>query len=86
MRNVFEKDVINLDERVNICFMVMNGDMFTLFPGPFKENKWLAALDAAPETVNQSPYDNGWMIKLKVTATAEVDALLSAGDYEKSIT
>jgi len=43
MRNVFEKDVINLDERVNICFMVMNGDMFTLFPGPFKENKWLAA-------------------------------------------
>ena len=24
------------------------------------------ALDGAPETVNQSPYDDGWMIKLKV--------------------
>jgi glycine cleavage system H protein len=44
------------------------------------------ALDGAPETVNQSPYDNGWMLKLKVTAAADVDALLSAGDYEKSIT
>jgi len=43
MRNVFEKEVINLDERVNICFMVINGDMFTVFPGPSKENKWLAS-------------------------------------------
>jgi glycine cleavage system H protein len=41
------------------------------------------ALDAAPETVNQSPYDNGWMIKLKVAKPDEAGALLSADDYSK---
>ncbi|HZL10930.1 MAG TPA: cytochrome c biogenesis protein CcsA [Prolixibacteraceae bacterium] len=39
-RNVYEKELINLDERVNICFMVINGDMFGLFPGPTKDIKW----------------------------------------------
>ena len=41
------------------------------------------ALDAAPETVNQSPYDNGWMLKLKVANPGEAGALLSADDYSK---
>jgi len=41
-RNVYEKELINIDERVNICFMIINGDMFSLFPGPTKENKWFA--------------------------------------------
>ncbi|MBV5348403.1 cytochrome c biogenesis protein CcsA, partial [bacterium] len=40
MRNVFEKELINLDERVNICFMIVNGDMFALFPGVTKDVKW----------------------------------------------
>lgn len=39
-RNVYEKEIINLDERVNICFMVINGDMFALFPGITKDVKW----------------------------------------------
>ena len=41
-RNVYEKELINLDERVNICFMVVNGDMFALFPGTTKDVKWAA--------------------------------------------
>jgi glycine cleavage system H protein len=41
------------------------------------------ALDGAPETVNQSPYDNGWMLKLKVANPDEAGALLSADDYSK---
>lgn len=40
-------------------------------------------LDSAPETVNQSPHDDGWMLKLKPSAAAELDALLSPADYEK---
>jgi glycine cleavage system H protein len=42
-----------------------------------------AALDAAPEKVNQSPFDQGWMIRLKLANPAEADALLSAEDYAK---
>ncbi|HAQ18783.1 MAG TPA: hypothetical protein DCR40_06035 [Prolixibacteraceae bacterium] len=42
-RNVYEKEIINVDERVNICFMIVNGDMFSLFPGRLKETKWWAS-------------------------------------------
>jgi cytochrome c-type biogenesis protein CcsB len=41
-RNMYEKELINLDERVNICFMIVNGDMFALFPGKTKAEKWAA--------------------------------------------
>ena len=40
------------------------------------------ALDDSPETVNEDPYGEGWMIEVKLTDPAELDALLSAGDYE----
>lgn len=43
MRNMLEKEIINVDERVNICFMVVNGDMFAMFPGPTKADKWIPA-------------------------------------------
>ena len=42
-----------------------------------------AALDGAPEKVNQSPFDGGWMIKLKIATAADVGALLSPDDYSK---
>lgn len=44
-----------------------------------------AALNGAPETVNKSPYDDGWMLKLKPANAADVKALLSADDYAKQI-
>jgi glycine cleavage system H protein len=40
-------------------------------------------LEAAPETVNQDPYDKGWMVKINLSNPAEVDELLSAEDYAK---
>ncbi|MFA5057086.1 MAG: glycine cleavage system protein GcvH [Opitutaceae bacterium] len=44
------------------------------------------ALEGAPETVNQSPFDRGWMIKLKLADPAAAGALLSAADYAKLTT
>jgi len=38
------------------------------------------ALSGAPELVNQSPYTDGWMLRVKLSATPE--GLLSAADYE----
>jgi glycine cleavage system H protein len=43
------------------------------------------ALDSTPETVNRSPFDDGWLIRLKVANPAEAGALLSADDYSKLI-
>jgi glycine cleavage system H protein len=43
------------------------------------------ALAATPEKLNQDPHGEGWLVKIKVSAPAEVDALLSAADYQKFI-
>jgi glycine cleavage system H protein len=43
-----------------------------------------AALDANPEMVNQSPYTDGWMVKISF-AVASVDTLLSADEYKALI-
>jgi glycine cleavage system H protein len=40
-------------------------------------------LNDTPEVVNADPYDGGWMVKLKMSNTGEVDALLSAAEYEE---
>lgn len=40
-----------------------------------------AALDGAPEIVNQDPYTAGWMLKVKLSAAPE--GLLDAAAYEQ---
>jgi glycine cleavage system H protein len=42
-------------------------------------------LDSAPEKVNQSPYGDGWIIKIRVGNTADLESLLSPEDYERSL-
>jgi len=43
------------------------------------------ALDSAPETVNSSPYEGGWILKLKLSSPGEVGTLLDAAAYEMSL-
>lgn len=40
-------------------------------------------LSDTPETVNESPFGEGWMIKIKPTDVSEMDSLLSASEYEE---
>jgi glycine cleavage system H protein len=37
----------------------------------------------APETINESPYSEGWLIKIKLTDLAEADDLMSADEYDE---
>ncbi len=41
-----------------------------------------AALNDAPETLNQDPHGKGWIIKLQIKDKAELESLLSASEYE----
>jgi len=41
------------------------------------------ALENKPELVNDSPYDEGWIIKVEMSNAAELNGLLSAADYQK---
>ncbi|MGM0580686.1 MAG: glycine cleavage system protein GcvH [Bacteroidota bacterium] len=43
------------------------------------------SLEDAPESVNEDPYEKGWMIKLKLSDPSSVDKLLSADDYKELI-
>lgn len=44
-----------------------------------------AALDADPAAVNRSPYEDGWMIRLKPSNPADLDALLTPAAYRAQI-
>ena len=39
----------------------------------------------APEHVNTSPYEDGWLIKIRMDAPAELDALLDAAGYQAHV-
>ncbi len=39
------------------------------------------ALGNAPQTVNEAPFEGGWLFKLKVANPAQVEGLLTAQDY-----
>jgi glycine cleavage system H protein len=39
------------------------------------------ALADAPQTVNESPYEAGWLFRIRIADASQLAALLSAADY-----
>ena len=76
-KEVAEGDVFGTVEAVKTV-----SDLFMPVTGTILEVN--AALDANPEMVNQSPYGDGWMVKIALNAAA-AEALLSADDYKALI-
>jgi glycine cleavage system H protein len=58
-------------------------DLFCPVAGEVVESN--GALDANPAAVNNDPYGEGWMIKLRPSDPASVDGLLTAAQYEQLI-
>ena len=42
-------------------------------------------LNNNPQLINESPYEKGWIVKIKNSNIAELDKLLSAEEYKKEI-
>ena len=42
-------------------------------------------LSAKPELINDDPYGNGWIMKLKISSPADADKLIGSDDYQKLI-
>ncbi|HWK58817.1 MAG TPA: glycine cleavage system protein GcvH [Parapedobacter sp.] len=42
-------------------------------------------VDSSPELVNQDPYGEGWLVRVKLNNPADVEGLLSAADYEAQV-
>jgi glycine cleavage system H protein len=58
-------------------------DLFMPVSGEVLEQN--AALDNTPEAVNNDPYGTGWMVKIKITNPAELDALMDSAAYRQLI-
>ena len=39
----------------------------------------------APETVNEDPYGDGWLVRIRLTDPGELDSLLDAGAYRATL-
>jgi len=57
---------------VSDLFMPLSGEIIE-----FNEN-----LESNPELVNSDPYGEGWMIKVKISDSSQVDSLLNADAYK----
>jgi glycine cleavage system H protein len=44
------------------------------------------ALGDKPETINDDPYGDGWMVRIKVSDPSEADALMDQSTYMQSLT
>lgn len=55
-------------------------ELFAPIAGEIVERN--AALESAPEAVNSDTYGGGWMVLIRPTNPADVDALLDADAYE----
>lgn len=58
-------------------------DLFLPVSGEISE--FNETLEGEPELVNNDPYGDGWMIKVKMSDPSQVDELLSADDYKELV-
>jgi glycine cleavage system H protein len=39
-------------------------------------------LEDAPETINENPYDSGWLVEVEISKPEELETLLSEEEYQ----
>ena len=73
-------DEVSKDEEFGALESVKaSSDLVCPVSGTVVENN--AALEDAPELINQDPYEN-WIIKVKMSDPSELDALMDAAAYK----
>lgn len=58
-------------------------DLFAPLTGEVVEVN--SRLEGEPELVNTSPYGEGWMLKMNMANPRELEALMTAADYERFV-
>jgi glycine cleavage system H protein len=59
-------------------------DVFAPLSGEIVEVN--STLADKPETINEDPYGEGWLVKVKLSDPSETDSLMDAASYEASLT
>lgn len=60
---------------VSDLYLPVSGTIMEVNPG----------LNTSPELVNTEPYGGGWMVKMKVSNTADIDSLMDAAAYQSLV-
>ena len=42
-------------------------------------------LEDAPELVNETPYGDGWMVRIRISNVSELEGLMSASEYQEMV-
>jgi glycine cleavage system H protein len=58
-------------------------DIYTPLSGEVVEIN--GALEDHPELLNQSPYEKGWIIRIRISDTGETDGLMSSDQYTEHV-
>lgn len=82
-RDMFDKEVLKLDERINICYMVFSGQLFRIFPKPNDPtNTWY---DPAGAITAFNAQDSATVKELIGNYLSKVDAAMSGGNTEDAV-
>ena len=77
-------ETLNKDEVFGTVEAVKTvSDLFLPMSGKIVE--FNESLSDAPESINESPYELGWIIKVEVSNPNELDELLNSSDYSDLI-
>jgi len=75
-------DVIALAQAFGVIESVKAAsDVFSPIDGDVVERN--EVLIASPETINQSPYDEAWLVRVKIGDTIQFESLMDAADYDR---
>lgn len=75
-------DAVDMDDVIGVIESVKaTSDIFAPLSGEVVGVN--EALDDAPELVNESPYDQGWILKIELSDPGEVDDLLDVEAYQQ---
>ena len=81
-RNNLDKEIINVDERVNICYQIFKGDFLKIFPVPNDERKTWVTSSTLPTTMKKEEVDfAGNILKLYFD---EYNNSVISGNWSKS--
>jgi glycine cleavage system H protein len=58
-------------------------DIFSPLTGKIAEIN--VALEDDPMVINRDPYGEGWMVKIEISDTGEMDSLMPADEYKKLV-
>ncbi len=76
-----DEEVSAGDEAGSIESVKAVADVFSPVSGTIVEVN--ESLEDAPETVNQDPHGDGWLFKVEMSDSSELDDMMDAAAYEK---